>query len=117
MAFSKLQCAMNYFIIKDDRNSIEKIMENYNPSRHFDLLDKDLSKEEFFIYVVDIMYEVYAGNNILVTTTNQKGIKKLFETMNLSEVPNYCTMLITSNDDTEYLDNIDIDEIIVEEVE
>ena len=108
---------MNYFIITDDRDCIEKVKENYRPSKHFNLLDRDLSKEEFFLYVVDIMYEVYAGNNVLITTTNHKGIKKLFDTMNIAEIPNYCTLLITSNDDTEYLDNTDIDEIIVEETE
>ena len=106
---------MNYFIITDDRNSIENIMENYKPSKHFNLLDRDLCKEEFFLYIVDIMYEVYAGNNVLITTTNRKGIKKLFETMELAEVPNFCTMFITSTDDTDYLNATKIDRIIIEE--
>lgn len=115
MAFNKLHCIMNYFIITDDRDCIKKVVENYKPYRHFNLLDKDLSKEEFFLYVVDIMYDVYANNNVLITTTNRKGIKKLLEVFSLTEVKNYCTLFITKNDDSDYLDNIKIDEIIVEE--
>lgn len=106
---------MNYFIITDNRDCIKDVMENYRPSKHFNLLDRDLSKEEFFLYVVDIMYEVYAGNNVLITTTNHKGIRKLFDTMNIAEVPNYCTLFITNVDDTDYLDATKIDKIIIEE--
>ena len=114
---------MNYFIITDDKNCIEKVMENYRPYKHFNLLDRDLSKEEFFLYVVDIMYEVYAGNNVLITTTNYKGIKKLFDVMKATEIPNYHTMFIIdidhynwmSPDDYEILADSKIDNIIIEE--
>lgn len=106
---------MNYFIISNRRDNIEEIKNNYKPIIYFDLLDRDLSQEEFFVYVVDIMSEVYAGHNVLITTTNHKGTKKLFETVNYSETPNCCTIYMSDVDGVNFLDATKIDRIIVEE--
>lgn len=106
---------MNYFIISNCRDNIEEIKNNYKPVIHFDLLDRDLSQEEFFIYVVDIMSEVYANHNVLVTTTNHKGTKKLFETVNYSETPGCCTVYISNADETDFLNATKIDQIVIKE--
>lgn len=105
---------MNYFVITEDRNKIRIIKENYAPLKHFNLLDRDLTKDEFFTYVIDIMDEVYRGNNVLISTTNRKGIKNLFETINNSEAENYCTVFMTDSDDTDYFKATKIDNIITE---
>ena len=106
---------MNYFIISNDRDATEEIKENYKPIIHFDLLDRDLSSDEFFVYAVDIMSEIYAHHNVLITTTNPKGTKTLFKTVNYSEMPDLCTIYMSESDDVDFLNDVVIDRIIIKE--
>lgn len=104
---------MQYFIVTD--HDIEK--EGYKPYKFFSLSAKDdIDTETMFVELIDAFVSMYDGMNVIVQTKhNHNNIHKIFDFAGKREIDGLCTVFYTDVDDADFLDDVNIDRIVVDE--